>query len=51
MTRTAWGFTMCGIWLAPQAGPVVCYALGVAYGALAFWSWYRESKHKEVAHV
>jgi hypothetical protein len=51
MRRTSWFFTMGAVWYAPVASKTMCYVFGLLYTVFAFWSWYRESKHKEEVRV
>lgn len=51
MNRTTWFFTLGAIWYAPHAGKTTCYVFGTLYAVCAFWSWYRESYHKEEVRV
>ena len=51
MSRTTWFFTLVAVWYAPHASAFTGYMFGVIYSVLAFYSWYREEKHKEVVNV
>lgn len=51
MTRTAWMFTLGSIWGSQHATRVVCTGFATVFFGYAFWSWYREAKHKEEVHV
>ena len=51
MTRTAWMFTLGNIWAASNASTTQRVLFVIIYFGVAYWSWYREAKHKEEVHV